>query len=171
MDDRYQPTIPLPGIRFGAQIGGALRRAFAGWRPDPRTVGVLLVATFLGILLNRLLIADMTWRAFTASLQAQGPFPPIPWEQAVTSTMQLLSLPVDALVILGGAGLALRRAWGRPVAFSGLASLVAIAAVDAVAYLSRGGFVRNGIGEVLYAVGTALPVAVLLWSRAPGEDA
>lgn len=170
MDDEYQPTIPLPGIRLGAQAGAAWRRAFAGWRPDARSVGVLLVALYLGILLERLLTVDLAWRAFTASIQSQPILGGIPWQQAVGTTMQLLGLPVDALVVLGGAGLALRRGWGRPVALSGLASLLTIALVDAVVYLSRGPMVREGVAQLAYALGTALPVAVLLWSRAPEED-
>lgn len=172
MDDQYQPTIPLPGIRFSAQVSGAWRRAFAGWRPDPRTVGVLLVAVYLGILLERLLTADLTWRSFTASLQPPPQFEPLQWQIAVGATMQLLSLPVDALAVAGGLALALRRDWGRFVALAALASLFVIQMVNAVTYLSRGPMVRTGVAQVLLALGAALPVAVLLWSRrAPEEDA
>ncbi len=170
MDDRYQPSIPVPGARVGAQVGAAWRRLFAGWRPEPRTLGALLVATFLGILASRLLVADLTWSSFTASLQPQPPFRAIPWQQAVGTTTQMLGVPADAVVLLGGLGLVLRRRWGLAVALTGLASVMAIAMVNAVVYLSRAPFVRSGIGEVLYALGTALPVAVLLWARSPGEE-
>lgn len=170
MDDRYQPTIPVPGIRLGTQVSGAWRRVFAGWRPDARTVGVLLVASFTGVLLSRLLVIDLTWRSFTTSLEPQPPFGAASWEQAVSSTMQLLDVPVLALVVLGGIGLALRRSWGWPVAFSGLASALVIALVNVVVYLSRGPILRGGVGQSLYALGTALPLAVLVWSRPRRED-
>jgi hypothetical protein len=176
VDDQYQPGIPLPRLRFGGQIRSAWQRVFGAWRPDRRTVGVLLVAMFAGAVVDRLLTVDGSWSFFTGSLGGgpPGALFPISMQQVLGATTNLLFVPVDVLVLVGAVGLVLRRSWGLWVAAGALAAVLALDLVGAATYLTEvhGALgLRQGVGRVVSAFGSALPLAVLLWSRAPAEDA
>jgi hypothetical protein len=174
MGEQYQPGIPLPGVRFAGQMRGGWARAFGAWRPDRRTVGLLLVAMHVGAVASRLFTVDLAWTGFVAAVggSTASPFG-IPWQQAVGATTYLLSLPVEALLLGGAIALVLRRGGGLWVAAGALAGLFAIELVDAAVYLvSAHGSIelRSAIGHLLTPLGAGLPLAVLLWSRPAAED-
>lgn len=173
-DDEYRPGIPVPGLRFSGAARAGWQRVFGGWWPDERTVGVLLVAMLLGATIQRLLTADLSWTAFVASLQTSPIAGAMPWQQAVSATLLLFGIPADVLVVAGGVAMALRRGWGRWVAVAGLSTLVVVTIGSALlrfTHLPTGPVLREAVAQLLLAAGTALPIAVLLWSRPPQEDA
>jgi hypothetical protein len=158
------------GPLLRTRLHGWWEGVFGEWRPDSRTVGVLLVAWFVGGLIDRLLTFDLTWSAFVTSIGGEYGFS-LPVQQVIGSVTRLLFVPAEVLVLAGAVGLVLRRGWGRLPAAAGLAALLALDLANAVSYLSqaRPGFaVRSGIGQLIGALGAALPLAVLLWSR-PAE--
>ena len=176
MEDEYRPVIPVPRISVESAVRRVGQRVFGGWRPDERTVGVILVAFVVGTVLLQLLTVDLAWNAFRYSALGvdASPLRPLPWQGAVGATLRLLSVPSSLVVLTGGVGLVLQRGWGRWVAVAGLAALVVIDVGNAVirfSSLATAMEVRQGIGQLLYALGAALPIAVLLWSRPAPEDA
>jgi hypothetical protein len=167
-EDEYRPGIPLPRLHLPTgRLGRAWRRTFEGWAPDERTVGVLLVAVFLGGLAGRLLTVDLSWTAFWNALQPPAFVRPPNSDLVTAAATRLLTVPAEVLILAGAVMLALRRG-GRGLAALGLAALLALDVVNVAPLFShaRGGVaVRSAIAALAGAVGAALPLAVLLWSR------
>jgi hypothetical protein len=163
-----------PGPRLGVRVSGAWARNFRGWAPDQRSLGVVLVAWYLGNLLNRLLGIDFIWWAFITALQ---PAPPFGFSHRLADVVfgagRLLELPVLAAVVAGGVGLALRRRWGRGLAITGVAALLAIGVIETLVSMVdlHGPPPRFVLNEVVGVLASVLPLLVLLWSRPAPVDA
>jgi len=161
-----------PGPTLRARLRDGWDRVVAGWRPDERTVGVVLLALYAAIVIERLLVIDRTWDIVRISLSYAAEFSRSPWQQVVSAVTQLLYAPIDLLIVVGAAAIALHQGWGRLVAVGGLAGLLTLDAVNAVLSLTQtsGPYgVRMAVGQVVIAAGAALPLAVLLWSRPAPE--
>jgi hypothetical protein len=164
-----------PGPRLRERLVGAWRRAFGGWSPEQRSLGVIIVAWYLAGLLSQLAIIDLTWQQF---LQVVQPVPMlgghVPLQEVVNVAARLLTTPMLVVVIAGGLGLAMRRGWGREVAVVGRAGLLLLQVVEVgVSLAEQGGGglgVRFRVSEVLGVVASVLPLLVLLWSRPAQED-
>jgi hypothetical protein len=161
-----------PGPRLGDRLSGAWRRAFGGWKPDQRSVGVLLAAFYLTGLLSRLVLVDFAWFQFTQAIALNPRGPGVRVQDVVFSVGRLLDLPALALVVAGGLGLALRRGWGRWLAIAGLAAYLLIAVVETVVSVAsvRTPLPRYTLSEVVGVIASVLPLLVLLWSRPAPVD-
>jgi hypothetical protein len=162
-----------PGPRLGERVSGAWRRAFGGWAPDQRSVGLLLAALYLTGLLSQLVLVDFAWFQFTQAIALNPRGPGLVVQDVVFSVARLLDLPMLALVVAGGVGLALRRGWGRWLAVAGLAALLLIRVVETVVSVTtiHAPIARFTLSDVVDVIVSVLPLVVLLWSRPAPVDA
>jgi hypothetical protein len=144
------------------------------WRPDQRSVGAALVALFLAGFLVNLVTVDVTVANFTHAVQVWVPQTAAIGNREVAVTgARLVVVPSQLLVVIGAPMLTMRRRGGRGLTLLGLGTLVIAQFTEAVVLLTSEGasvYFRIALSEVLPLVGSALALAVVLWSR-PAPDA
>jgi hypothetical protein len=167
VDDQYQPGIPVPGVRVVGQLRGAWQRAFGDWRPDRRSLGVLLAVLYGVFLVGNLTTVDITARGISFWLDnAMHVSGSVVVAGVIASLGRLLLLPAHLLVAAGGVAMVMRRGWGRGVAVAGLVLLLVADVVPPLVNLavSPGGS-RFSAADLVFALAPLLAVVVLLWSR------
>jgi hypothetical protein len=144
------------------EVPGWLRgSAGRGWRPDPRTLALLVALAFMPVLAEAIPATSLAWKELhfnpPSTLLESSSF--ITWEHLYALSL-LLELPAGALALLGAIAVLARPRWAIPYVVVGLGLAVAIAGGVMLAIVAFKLRSENYV-EARYVTAAAVSVAIL----------